>query len=108
MPNDYYDDGAPPDQTSMPAKDDSPEQAEEKRDSEKTTLIPASICPGMDFDIGDEIVLKVVATHGDELEVAYAPEKPKSEKEEEPSMSRAGEDNESAMGGSGMGRYLEG
>lgn len=106
MPNEYLDDGAPADQTSMPAEDESPEQAEDKRDSEKTTLIPSSICPGMEFDVGDEIVLKVVAVHEDELEVAYAPDKEK-EKDNEPSMSRASKDNETAMRGGGMNRYME-
>lgn len=90
----------------MPADSGSPEQSEDRRDSEKTTLIPASICPGMEFDVGDEIVLKVVATHGDELEVAYAPEKDKKESEVEPSMSQASNDNESAMhGGVGSNYY---
>lgn len=100
MPENYYDD-APPDQTSMPAKGDSPEK--ETPDEEKTTLIPSSICPGMEFDVGDEIVLKVVAVHEDELEVSYAPEKKGKDKEsdEKPSMAKASESNESAMHGGG-------
>lgn len=91
----------------MPGDSGSPEQAEEKRDSEKTTLIPASICPGMEFDVGDEIVLKVVATHGDELEVAYAPEKDEEDSAKEPSMSQASDDNESAMHGGGGSSYYD-
>lgn len=103
MPNDYYDDGAPPDQTSMPAKSDTPEQEEENRDSEQTTLIPSSLCPGM--DVGDEIVLKIVATHEDEYEVAYAPKKGKHERE--PSMAEASEENETGMHRGGMGSYMD-
>lgn len=100
----YYDDGAPSDQTSMPAKDKAPEAMDEERDSKKTALIPESLCPGM--DVGDEVVLKIVGVHEDEYEVAYAPEKGEG-KDKEPSMSRASDDNESAMHGGGMGRYME-
>lgn len=104
MPNDYYDDGAPHDQTSAMASDESPEKAEDRQDSERTTLIPESLCPGM--DVGDEIVLKIVAAHEDEYEVAYAPKK-ESKSKEEPSMSQASEDNESVTSDGGMGRYME-
>lgn len=93
MSNDYYDDGASPDQTSMPANGETPEQAEENRDSENTTLIPSSLCPGM--DVGDEVVLKIVGVHEDEYEVAYSPKKEKS-KQDEPSMSKASAANESS------------
>lgn len=101
----YYDDEAPPEQTSMPAKDESPEQAEDRQDSEKTALIPSSLCPGM--DVGDEVVLKIVGVHESEYEVAYAPEKgkDKGEESEEPSMSKASESNESAS--HGMSSYME-
>lgn len=83
----------------MPAMDESPEQSEERRDSEKTALIPSSLCPGM--DVGDEVVLKIVGVHEDEYEVSYSPEEKNETKDKEPSMSRASEDNESAMRGGG-------
>lgn len=83
----------------MPAEGDTPEKAEEKRDSENTALIPESLCPGM--DVGEEIVLKIVAVHEDEYEVAYAPKKDAKESKDEPSMSRASDDNETAMHGGG-------
>lgn len=105
MPTNYYDDGDSED--SMPVKDESPEKHEERQDNERTTLIPSSLCPGM--DVGEEIVLKIVGVHEDEYEVAYAPEKGKEDQEEsdEPSMSRASEMNEEGMRGRGMGRYMD-
>jgi len=37
-------------------------------------MLPKSICPGMDFKPGDEIVLRVTDVRGDMLEVEYMPE----------------------------------
>lgn len=87
----------------MPAKGESPEQAEDNQDSEQTALIPSSLCPGM--DVGDEVVLKIVGVHEDEYEVAYDPKKAKGDNAKEPSMAGASEDNESAMQGGGSGYY---
>lgn len=102
----YYDDSGP-DESAGPSNKDSPEQAEERKDREKTALIPSSLCPGM--DIGDEVVLKIVGVHEEEYEVAYSPKKDKEEGEgkEEPSMARASESNESMSHGGGMGSYYD-
>ena len=43
-------------------------------DDGSTAMIPKTICPGMEFKPGDEIVLKVKSLRGDMLEVEYAPE----------------------------------
>ncbi len=73
MPSDYYSDGE-----DNPTA--SPEKTSEEATEQQTTLIPKSICPGM--KVGEEVVLKIVREHGDEFEVAYAPE-PESPEEGE-------------------------
>ena len=55
--------------------DDAPEgQPEEKEMGSETALIPKTLLAGKEFNPGDELVLKIVAMHGDEVEVAYATE----------------------------------
>lgn len=44
-----------------------------------TGLISKSLLGGKDFKVGDEVVLEIVAEHGDEVEVKYASEKPETE-----------------------------
>lgn len=51
------------------------ETLDEKTEEEgagESALLPKSILAGKDFTPGDELVLKVVAMHGDEVEVEYA------------------------------------
>lgn len=97
MPMDYYNDSSG--ESDMPPESTSEKESPEENDpgDEKTALIPKSVTGGKDFEVGDEIVLEVVAVHEDELQVKYASEKGgKEEKdEEEPSMSRASEKNNS-------------
>lgn len=64
-----YDDAAPP----MEKGEGAEEQQEQGGD---TALLPKSILAGKKFEPGDEVVLRIVRFHGDEVEVAYAPEKP--------------------------------
>lgn len=45
-------------------------------DEYETALLPKSILGGKKFDVGEEVVLKIVHDHGDEIEVQYASEKP--------------------------------
>lgn len=98
MPN-YYNDG--PAEDEMPPKSSDREEAKEEMDEgdEKTAMLPKSVTGGKDFQVGDEIVLEVVAVHEDELQVKYATEKGGKEegegKESEPSMARASEKNNS-------------
>lgn len=42
--------------------------------SNETVMVPKSICPGMNFKPGDEMILKVKNVQGDMLEMEYAPE----------------------------------
>lgn len=92
MPNDYYDDGP-----EAPQKPEAPPPEQEDAGDEKTALLPKSVTGGKDFEPGDEIVLKVVAVHDDELEVSYATEKGESEGKpsSEPSMDKAMDHNQS-------------
>lgn len=56
----------------------SPDEGEgkEKDMGGETALIPKSLLAGKDFQVGEEVVLKIVHDHGDEVEVEYASEKP--------------------------------
>lgn len=49
----------------------------------ETALLPKTILGGKDFQPGEEVVLKIVALHDDEVEVSYAPEKSGSADESE-------------------------
>jgi len=40
----------------------------------ETVMVPKTLCPGMEFKPGDEMVLKVKSVKGDMLEMEYAPE----------------------------------
>ena len=67
------------DAPSMPDKgmaDDAPDKMsdDEKGSEGETALLPKTILAGKEFKPGDEVVLKIVAMHGDEVEVAYATE----------------------------------
>lgn len=57
----------------------SPEGDEEgKEETEQpTALLPKSILAGKQFNVGDEVVLKITAMHGDEIQVEYAPSEKK-------------------------------
>lgn len=58
--NPYYEDGAPAAE---------PAEREATRGEVETTLIPKSMCPGM--EVGDSIELRIVRSHDREYEVAY-------------------------------------
>lgn len=56
---------------------DKGETTDEKTEEEgagESAMLPKSILAGKAFEPGDELVLKVVAMHGDEVEVEYAKE----------------------------------
>lgn len=73
----YY--SNPGDDGDMPDKgmgDDMPDKMsdDDKGSEGETALLPKTILAGKEFKPGDEVVLKIVAMHGDEVEVAYATE----------------------------------
>ena len=58
-----------------------PKQSVDEENAESPqALLPKSILGGKKFEVGDEVVLKIVGDHGDEVSVEYAPEEgPSSE-----------------------------
>jgi len=80
MADNYYEDG--PAQTPPPAGKGSDAGASEGA-NEPTALIPKQLLAGKKFNVGDEVVLKITAMHGDAVQVAYAPEKGEGEEEYE-------------------------
>jgi hypothetical protein len=81
MPSDsYY-----PDTANTAAAPDEAGKADDKMDKEKeeeykTALLPKYVLGGKKFDVGEEVVLKIVHDHGDEVEVQYATGEEKPEK----------------------------
>lgn len=59
-----------------------PKTTDEATES-STGLISKSLLGGKHFGVGDEVVLEIVADHGEEVEVKYASEKPESKTESE-------------------------
>lgn len=64
------------------------ESIDEEAQEQAGTIVPLSVLTGKEGPpkVGDEIVVKVVALHGDEAEIVYAPEKPGGETETKPGM----------------------
>lgn len=60
---------------------------EEQRPEEggETAILPKSILAGKEFKVGEEVVLKITAIHGDEIQVEYAHDEP-GEGESEPTQ----------------------
>ncbi len=93
MPDtDLYDDA--------PMADEKPMGGEDKeKGGETTALLPKSILAGKKFDVGDEVILKIVAMHDEEIEVEYSYEEPHkegmdhSDKGEEMASMKEGSDN---------------
>ena len=84
------------------------DNAPKKDEGETTALLDKSILAGKHFDVGDEVVLKIVAMHDNEIEVAYSAEPDKSkepavDKGEMSSMKEPAMANES--GGNPGGLY---
>jgi hypothetical protein len=53
-------------------KDASDEKEEGSEDTAESTIIPKSMLAGKTFNVGDEVVLKIVRMDGDEIQVQYA------------------------------------
>lgn len=90
--NDYYPE---PDDQSQVSEDDG---GEEKKDMGVTALLPKTILAGKKFDVGEEVVLKIVHDHGDEIEVEYAPEKGEDDEDGDESDEGGGSEMDGAMG----------
>ena len=62
--------------------DSKPESVDEQEAMDATTLVDLKVLTGKDGvkpKVGEERVVKVVAIHGDQAEISYAPEKPEEE-----------------------------
>lgn len=82
MPEEYYpepDDQMPPEGE---VEDESTETEEDSEQTGSSALLPKSVLGGKTFEPGDEVVLKVKKVYDDEVEVEYAPEKPKMDDSE--------------------------
>ncbi len=60
---------------SPPDRGEGAKTVDEQEQEPQTALLPKSILGGKTFKEGEEVVLKIVKDHGDEIEVSYAPEK---------------------------------
>ncbi len=88
MPDtDLYDDA--------PMADEKPMGGEDKeKGGETTALLPKSILAGKKFDVGDSVILEIVAMHNDEITVRYSeepdkPSEPDKASASEPSMNES-------------------
>lgn len=84
MPEDYYSDGPTP--STGITRDEGGEGGQDgdektSHDEGTTAVVPSELCPGM--KVGDEMVVKIVSVDDDSYEISYAPEKGKSEGDEE-------------------------
>ncbi len=66
---DYYQDAEAPE-----SNDQGPSDEEHEDSGEQTALLPKGILGGKEFKPGEEVVLQIVADHGEEVEVKYASE----------------------------------
>lgn len=77
-----------------PESKNEPAEPKEKERDGVTAMLPKTILAGKKFDVGDEVVLKIVAFHDDQVEVAYSYGDEGKEKggdyEEEPSSDTGG------------------
>lgn len=99
--------GQEPDMFSDGAEPAAPESAETEKPAEsQTAVLPKSILAGKDFKPGEEVVLKVVAVHDNDVEVEYAPEGPE-EGQAPPEAPMAQGAPEGSGGGGEMASMME-
>ena len=70
--DDLYSDGPAKESAEDKAPDD---DKGENPDDTVEAVLPKSILAGKEFNVGDEVVLKITAMHDDQISVAYAPAK---------------------------------
>jgi hypothetical protein len=76
---------------------------EEEKGGEPTALLSKSVLGGKEFKEGDEVVLKIVKVHDQDVEVAYATEDPENKGESPPAAAPEGE----KPGGESMTSMME-
>jgi len=72
-PEDTSGDEAAPSETDSGVEGGDEQDTDEKMDG-PTALIPKTLLAGKEFKPGEEVVMKIVHDHGDEVEIAYATE----------------------------------
>lgn len=92
--SDYY---PQPDEDDAAAPSKAEVGDEEQMDGE-TALLPKSILGGKEFQPGQEVVLKIVREHGDQVEVQYATEKDGEGEEDEGGGAAPESEMDGAMG----------
>lgn len=67
------------------------EQETQAPEGGATALIPKTLLGGKEFQVGEEVTMKIVRDHGDEVEIAYATgeEKEPAESAAKPEMAMA-------------------
>jgi len=78
------------DDSPSPADSGKAPDAPKKDMGEKTALLDKSILGGKKFEVGEEVVLKIVAEHDGEIEVMYS-ESPPADEKSKPEESNEGE-----------------
>lgn len=78
-------------------------QPDKGASDETEAVLPKSILAGKEFNVGDEVVLKITAMRDDQISVKYAPAKPDEDKGEEGDKMEA--EVPEAMAGGGGGEY---
>jgi hypothetical protein len=73
----------------------------------QTAILPKSILAGKEFKPGDEVVLRIVNMHENDVEVEYAPEEPEKEEGMEPGSDMAPAEAAPPGGGSSMASMME-
>jgi hypothetical protein len=80
--SDLYSDGADGADGADGEKDgDKTDESSDKQDDATEAMLPKSILSGKEFNVGDEVVLKVTGIHDDQISVKYSTGKDDSEKD---------------------------
>lgn len=74
-----------------------PESVDEEEQENPSALLPKNILAGKKFNVGDEVVLKIVKDYGEEVEVEYASETPEKPAPEGMGMGMSAGDELDAM-----------
>jgi hypothetical protein len=84
------------------SKTDGDDEHEEGEEDSKEFPLPKEILEGKEFNVGDEVVLRITAMHDNQIFVSYAPAK-KEDKEGERGMEEPARDEHPGEEGAGDG-----
>jgi hypothetical protein len=80
---------------------------EDKDEGQKTYVLPKAVLEGKEFEPGDELVLRIVSMHGDQIEVTYAPAKEQEKEGGQKEMAQAPMPGGEGGGGGGYSSMME-